>query len=118
MLSNASHVLEKVADVSKWETNWVPFSCSSAIEEAVEMGPSALLQRNDNSSMLGIFILDDEMETEFPLCPTKQLLRCSLCCVGGAALSSGLKGWRQIESKVNVQCFWHLDAEETICGSR
>lgn len=113
-------VVEKTVDVSNWETDWVPFSRSSAIEEPVEMDPSALLHQNDESSMLGIFIFDkhDEMETEFLLCPTKQLLLCSLCCVGGAALSVGGKGWCQIECKVNVQWFWHSDAEETNCGSR
>lgn len=46
-----------------------------------------------------------EMETEFPVCPTWQLLSCSLCCMRGATLALGAKGWCQMECKVNVQSF-------------
>lgn len=109
-----------MTDVNKWEINWVPSSHSSAVEAAVETGPSASLQQNDNSSMPGMFILDKhgEMETKFPLCPPKQLLLCCLCCTGGAALSSGARGWCPTECEVNVQCFWNSDVEETICDRR
>jgi len=83
MISNVCHAVENMADVKKWETSRVPSSCSSAVEAAVETGPSALPQQNDNSVTPGIFILEyrGAMETQFPLCPTGEVLLCSLCCL-------------------------------------
>lgn len=108
MIPKVCHVVENMAGVSKWENNWVLSPFSSATDEAVETCLSALLQQNDDSSVLGIFILDKhgEMEPGFPPFPIKQPLLCSLCCVGGTALLLGAGGWFQTEYKVNVAWFW------------
>lgn len=90
-----------------------PCLCSSVTEEAIETGESALLQQDGNSGMPGIFIFDKngEMETKFPICPTRQLFFCGLCCMGGPPLPLG---WCQTECKVKAQWFWHSGLEETV----
>lgn len=108
MILKVCHVVEIMAGFSKFENNWVLSPFSSATEESVEMCPSALLQQKDNSTLLGIFILDrhGEMGPRLPPFPTKQLLLCSPCCVSGSGLYLGVGDWFQTENKVNVAWFW------------